>query len=227
MKDVFDQTAAQFTKSIDDSIRGGYYVRGKLFVELVTGAVRADGYVLDYGCGPGRLALLLGRAGFRVLGVDTSPAMIAEALALERAGVAVEFETVEGSAAVLQPNAYDAVVCSSVIEYIEDPDELLSGFRRSLCESGALIISFANRSSVLRWAGDRMKPPNPMGPAQHHVWTAREFLELLERNGFAATGGPRFFEWSWHAPHWESLFDHVPFFGSIGVVTARPAKLSR
>jgi SAM-dependent methyltransferase len=122
----------------------------------------------------------------------------------------------------LTPAAYDGIVCSSVIEYVADADSLLQGFRRALRDSGALLISFANRASVFRWYWNKLEPSNPMGAAQHHVWTWREFRALLRRNGFEPTTRPRYFEWPWDARAWGQPFTYACFFGSIGVVVARP-----
>ncbi len=109
------------------------------------------GYLLDFGCGPGRLSLLLADAGFRVLGVDISHGMIAEARQLDTRGLPIEFLNIDRAEEALAPSTYDGIVCSSVIEYVADADSLLQGFRRSLRNPGALLISFANRASIFRW----------------------------------------------------------------------------
>jgi len=64
--------------------------------------------VLDAGCGTGTLALLLARAGYRVTGVDLSPAMIARAVVKDASG-AVEWRC--GDLTALDLGAtFDAVV---------------------------------------------------------------------------------------------------------------------
>jgi SAM-dependent methyltransferase len=223
MKHVFDQVASRFARSIDGTMRAGYYARGKHFLGLAQHAFPKSGYVLDFGCGPGRLSLLLADAGFRVLGADISHGMIAEARQLDTRGLPIEFATIERAEDALVPGTYDGIVCSSVIEYVADADSLLQGFRRSLRNSGSLLISFANRASVFRWYWNKIAPPNPMGAAQHHVWTWREFRALLARNGFAPATRPRYFEWPWDARAWGAPFTHTPFLGSIGVVVAKPS----
>jgi SAM-dependent methyltransferase len=222
MKHVFDQTAARFARSIDGTMRAGYYTRGKLFVDCAKASVPQGGYILDYGCGPGRLSVLLAESGFKIRAVDTSPGMIAEAQTLQPREVSIDFETIESSIEALPPNTYDGIVCSSVIEYIADADRLLAEFRAALRASGSLIISFANRASVFRWYWDRVAPPNPMGAAQHHVWAWREFRDLLERSGFRAVTEPRYFEWALDSRPLASLLERVPLLGSIGVVVAKP-----
>src|SRR6266436_1770540 len=76
---VFDETAVGFGRAIDKSIQKGRYLRGELFVSTTIDRVAPGSFILDYGCGPGRISLMLARKGFRVHGLDPSPAMIAAA----------------------------------------------------------------------------------------------------------------------------------------------------
>src|SRR5215475_6475989 len=120
---------------------------------------------------PRPLEPLLARAGFRVRSVDTSAGMIVEALKLDHQGVDLAFEIISASQAVLQPGCCDAILCSSVIEYVLDPDELLRSFRRALRPSGVLIISYANRSSLWRaYMNSGGSEANPMYVPHHHTW---------------------------------------------------------
>ena len=222
MKHVFDQVASRFARSIDGTMRAGYYARGNHFTSLAKRVFPRRGYVLDFGCGPGRLSLLLAQSGFRVVAVDISHGMIAEARKLDTRGLPIEFMTIGSAEEALAPGTYDGIVCSSVIEYVADADSLLQGFRCSLRDSGALLISFANRASVFRWYWKKVAPPNPMAAAQHHVWTWREFRAVLARTGFKPATRPLYFEWPWDARLWGSPFKYARFLGSIGVVCARP-----
>jgi SAM-dependent methyltransferase len=224
MKQIFDEVANGFARSIDGTIRTGSYARGRLFLELSRSAFLPQGDLLDFGCGPGRLSILLAGAGFRVLGVDISLRMIAEAQSLHRLDLPIRFVPITDTHQMLTPAAYDGIVCSSVIEYVADTDDLLQGFRRALRASGSLLISFANRASVFRWYSERTAHPNPMREAQHHVWTWAEFRALLIRNGFEPVTGPRFFDWPWEWRQGGALLSRVPYVGSIGVVVARPVQ---
>ena len=159
MKHVFDQVASRFARSIDGTMRAGYYARGSHFIGLARHAFPGRGYVLDFGCGPGRLSLLLADAGFRVLGVDISHGMIAEARQLDTRGLPIEFASIDRAEEALVPSTYDGIVCSSVIEYVADADSLLQGFRHSLrkpgCSADQLCQPREHLSLVLEQASRR------------------------------------------------------------------------
>jgi SAM-dependent methyltransferase len=77
------------------------------------------GRALDLGCGPGRNAIRLARAGFEVDAVDISPAAIA--WAQERAtaaGVAVRFRCGDIFRAELPPGRYDLVYDSGCLHHL-------------------------------------------------------------------------------------------------------------
>ena len=76
---LFDATAREFAGSTDQSIREGRYARGQLFSSALRDQVPRCGHVLDFGCGPGRIARLVAAQGFTVHGVDGSEGMLAEA----------------------------------------------------------------------------------------------------------------------------------------------------
>ncbi|MBL8430046.1 MAG: methyltransferase domain-containing protein [Dechloromonas sp.] len=224
MNEVFDGVAGKFTRDIDQAISEGNYVRGNLFIGLATAAIPAGGYVLDYGCGPGRLSMLLAHAGFRILGCDPSEGMLSQARALKSTGLNMEFKVIRESGETLPQNTFDAIVCSSVIEYVPDPDALLQEFRKALVEKGTLIISFANKSSLWRKYWQRNISSHPMGGvSRHHKWSKQEFEVLLNRNGFRLATQPKYFESPWDHRTWGALVRRLPYFGTLGVVSVQVA----
>ena len=219
MSELFDLAAGKFADDIDDMIACGRYVRGDLFVELARCWLPTGAYVLDYGCGPGRLSALLAQQGLRIKGVDTSAGMIEQARKLPDPRQVMSFQTIQDLKEALPSNAYDAIVCSSVIEYVSDADGLLQHFRQSLRLGGRILISFANASSYFRkrW---KNQGNNPMGPAQHHVWTWRQFRELLQRNGFRAVAQPLYYDSPWDPYAWGRWTRRSSMVGSLGVLVA-------
>jgi 2-polyprenyl-6-hydroxyphenyl methylase/3-demethylubiquinone-9 3-methyltransferase len=219
----FDQVAEKFAHATDRALKHGY-LRGELVLEMAARGIPKGSAILDYGCGPGRLSLLLARAGYRVRGVDMSAGMIREADKLERKGLDLEFRHIHTPEESLQAGAFDAILCSSVIEYVVDPDSLLKAFRQSLRDPGMLIISYANRSSLWRWYTDarNRRQDNPMWAPHNRVWTYRAFRGLLKRNGFEPVFGPKFFESPLDWKTWGHWFRDISLTGSLGLVAARP-----
>ena len=164
-----------------------------MFLNAAKSSVPEGGYILDYGCGPGRISALLARNGFRVLGRDPSPGMIAEAKQQSLAGLAAEFQLCSFTPSEMPSETYDGIVCSSVIEYAPEPGEFLRMLHPSLRPNGVLIISFANRLSLFRaWHRLFSRSKDHYLAARKHTWSWREFRDLLGRNGFTSDV-PRYF----------------------------------
>src|SRR5207302_421197 len=171
---------------------------------------------LDAGCGSGTMARYLAAAGVHVFGVDAAEEMIAMARALAPQVVGNEDEhsphlRFEHSATIahlpLADQSLDGILCSSVLEYVADPAACLAEFARVLRPGGLLIVSVANRNSLVRRA---QAGAHRLGQLLGQRWCAfldysrneyeaADFRALLKQHGFATSkvipfGSP--------IPHW-------------------------
>ena len=111
-------------------------------------AARAGGPVLELGCGTGRILLALAGAGYRVTGVDLSPAMLAVARAkVSAAGLAGSVALVEDDIRRLDRlgDARFALAFSAINSFLHletraDQEATLAAARARLLPGGLLIL---------------------------------------------------------------------------------------
>ena len=101
-------------------------------------------YALDIGCGTGATAVQLAQLGAYVTLLDASLPMLDLAeRAARQAGVTERVVLKHGDAAQLtslfDAAAFDVIICHNVLEYIEDPEPLLSSAVRMLRDNASLI----------------------------------------------------------------------------------------
>lgn len=162
--------------------------------------------LVDYGCGPGKVAdHAARRLGARVLGVDTSPEMLALARA---SGTAVaQFHLVEdGRVTGLPDGCADAVMCNHVLASLATEEAVLAVFteiRRLLRPGGPLVLLTTDPAcSGTEYASLRIGEPGEVyGPGEeltvrlrrtdgswqemrNHAWPVGLYPTLLERAGF-------------------------------------------
>jgi SAM-dependent methyltransferase len=122
-------------------------------------------WVLDVGCGNGVISRSLGAEGFNVYGIDISEKTIEKARALN-IYPNVKFEVISAEQLVANGERYDAVICSEVLEHLEDPLRLLGVLHQSIKPGGKLIVTV----------------PNGNGPRE--LFVTRPTIALKKRNGW-------------------------------------------
>lgn len=133
----YDAFAERYDAENADSLLNAHYERPAIL--RLAGDVSGR-RILDAGCGSGPLTAALRTQGAAVTGIDGSPAMIA--LARARLGDDVPLHV--GDLAEPLPfadGAFDDVIASLVLHYLEDWDAPLAELRRVLRPGGRLIVS--------------------------------------------------------------------------------------
>lgn len=202
-----------------------FRARLRAFDECLAGRDLRGQHWLDAGCGSGTMARCLVEAGASVLGVDAAEEMIATARELASQDAAgrhiandvtykeehsrqIRFERIATIAHLPLPDqSLDGIVCSSVLEYVSDPAACLAEFARVLRPGGLLVVSVANRNSLIRSVQVGMHRLGRLLRQRwcafldysHNEYTAAAFRALLRDHGFATAniipfGSP--------IPHW-------------------------
>jgi SAM-dependent methyltransferase len=171
------------------------------------GVARSEVRILDAGCGPGNITLLLGEAGFSVLGVDPYGPLIELAREKRRARQLANVAFQHADLAADDPRwagGFDQVVSVHSLYAHPDPDALLAQAARALKPGGhAIFVNFTRRVPLLatfltvwRRQGPRAALaclrwvlPNAIFEATRsrvgpHYWDEAAFTRRLEAAGF-------------------------------------------
>lgn len=145
--------------------------------------------ILDLGCGAGRWSVGLVREGYRVLGVDPSPNMAAEALdrASSEGLSAAQANFAEGDAEHIPSGdaAFDGVFCFAVLDFVPNPGVALQEMWRVLRPGGRLVLGVHGAySPVKREYWRRFLPGDAQGRLSHianHIlpWEVAALLDAL------------------------------------------------
>ncbi len=133
--------------------RGAFARRLDLIRLILTRHVSPGDSWVDLGCGSGVLSRELLALGASVVAVDGSPRMLSHAreqMASEYAGRVSWIQSDVQSIDALKNGAFDGVLCSSVVEYLDRPNALLKEVARILSPGGVLVISLPPTLSAVR-----------------------------------------------------------------------------
>ncbi|WP_042405082.1 class I SAM-dependent methyltransferase [Streptacidiphilus carbonis] len=133
----YDSLAEAYDAANETGIQNAYYERPAILA--LAGDV-AGRRILDAGCGSGPLFAKLRDRGAVVTGVDASAGMLE--VARQRLGAGAELRVADLREPLPFPDgAFDDVVASLVLHYLEDWGPTLTEFRRVLAPGGRLIVS--------------------------------------------------------------------------------------
>lgn len=147
----------QWSSSYDVDAGGGLFtVDEPVVAEFLSG--REPGVALDAACGTGRFAEFLAKCGHRVIGVDSSPDMLAHARQRVPEG---EFQMAELDRLPLPDDSVDVIVCALALVHVRRLEPVLAEFARVLRPGGDLVISDVHHELVTR--GSVVKARRPKG----------------------------------------------------------------
>lgn len=136
----------QWSARYDEEAGGGLFAMDEPVVaDCLDG--REPGVALDAACGTGRFAEFLAARGHRLVGVDSSPDMLARA---RRRVLDGEFLAGELDRLPLPDDSVDVIVCALALVHVPRLQPVLAEFARVLRPSGDLVISDIHYDQVTR-----------------------------------------------------------------------------
>ena len=201
----FDKHSQRFKKNIYDTDKG------RLRLKLVTDdllnntPVLNNGSrlkILDAGCGMGQVSLLLAKQGHKLTLCDISEEMLEIAQGnFNDAGISASFINSSIQDLNQQHNQkYDLVIFHAVLEWLEQPKDVIESLKRCLKPGGYISLMFYNRNSIIFYnilKGNFRKivkqdfkghpggltPINPIDPVELDQWLEQAHLDVIKKTG--------------------------------------------
>ena len=153
-----EQISAEKSLSWRTSIQADRYVeaiengRGSRFFSAVIQKIFLDycspnAYVLDVGCGTGRLAFVLADAGCSVVACDVSQAMLNK-LNDQKGNRSIATRCVDGKRLPFQDNEFDVVTSLDYLLHFPNWTEYLAEKIRVCRDGGLILYNFSSRDHV-------------------------------------------------------------------------------
>lgn len=148
-------------------------------VELL--APRPGERILDLGCGDGPLTASLAALGCEVVGVDSSPGMVAAARAL-----GLDARVMSGEALAFDAE-FDAVFSNAALHWMQDAATVVAGVRRALRPGGRFVGEFGGADNIAAIVGALNAERGRRGLPAVQPWFnpgPAQYAALLEGHGF-------------------------------------------
>ncbi|OPY28263.1 MAG: hypothetical protein A4E28_01657 [Methanocella sp. PtaU1.Bin125] len=129
--------------------------RGPYDVGPVTSSVRTESRLLDAGCGSGKMAVPLARAGYRVVGMD----LVRDGLREMRDKADADPVVGDVRSLPFKDGTFDAVVCYDVLQHLLEPERAgaAAEIRRVLAPGGQVFVEAFGREDM-RYGGPEAEP---------------------------------------------------------------------
>ncbi|HEX3392101.1 MAG TPA: class I SAM-dependent methyltransferase [Solirubrobacteraceae bacterium] len=171
LRDAWDENAADWVRWARSPELDHAFWRLNL-PALIALLPSPDGLTLDVGCGEGRVARAMKELGHRVVGVESSPALVTAA---RQADPYFEVHVADAAQLPFPDDTFDLVVASLALMNMDEMPAVVSEIARVLCPAGRFCFSV-------------LHPINSWGDAGEvgYFQTVR-YTEEMERDGARMT----------------------------------------
>jgi trans-aconitate methyltransferase len=156
---------------------------------------RAGERILDLGCGTGHLTAKIAEAGAVVVGLDSSPAMIAQA---RQNFPSLRFVLAEARDFRFE-EPFDAVFSNAVLHWIHDAESVVKCVAAVLRPGGRFVLEMGARGNVESIRKMLEEVLTESGRTPKSPWfypSAGEYSTLLEKYGFEIRTAQTFERWT-------------------------------
>jgi ubiquinone/menaquinone biosynthesis C-methylase UbiE len=185
----FNDTSKSYLSEYDRTTTDGHSFRArreKVLALLPT----STGTVLDVACGPGILIDGLLTKGYKVVGVDAAPEMVARAQEHFAHTYGVSLQVANVYELPFADASFDVSTALGLLEYLDDEEKALDEIIRVTTKGGTLILTYPNASSPWRlgnrfflWLYRPLRSKVALTRASGHPLVHREYHErdVVER----------------------------------------------
>ena len=129
--------------------------------------------ILDFGCGTGHLTAKISESGAHPVGIDSSPAMIAQA---RQNYPRLKFELADGER-YRTSELFDAVFSNAALHWMLDVNGAAASMSAALRHEGRLVLEMGARGNIALLDGAIRSN------VQNYYPTIAEYASVLEQNG--------------------------------------------
>ncbi len=151
--------------------------------------------ILDLGCGTGQLTAQIAERGAEVVGLDSSPAMVAQA---RQNYPKMKFMLADARTFTVE-GQFDAVFSNATLHWVLEPEAAILSMSQALRPGGRLALEFGGLGNVARIMAAIEAVLRPAGHKAEHTWyfpAIGEYALLLERHGFRVLLAQNFPRWT-------------------------------
>lgn len=145
--------------------------------------------ILDLGCGTGHLTYKIASKGAAVIGIDSAPTMIEQAL---QNYPQIDFSVVDGRNLPFTEQ-FDAVFSNAVLHWIKQAEEVIIGINKALKPDGRFVAEFGGKGNVkaiVTAIYNALQKAGYPADAALNPWyfpSIGEYGSLLEKHGLQLT----------------------------------------